>query len=359
MIACCLMLLNGPPAFERVVIDPDVGKVCYAVAAADVDGDGHRDAVAVSETRVVVHAAPDWRPHVILDGATRPDNVCIAAHDVDGDGDLDFALGSGWTKLGDVHWLENPGSLSQPWQAHYVFAEPWTHRMRWADVTGDGRPELVVSALNPGPAAGARVLAFAVPADPRGDRWQPVVMTDVLHRIHNHRRAGDGVLVASQEGVTRFSGKPPTATVLTAGKPGVGEDRGAGEVAVARLGAASALVTVEPMHGDTLALHPLAEGAQRQVIASGFQRGHALATHDFDRDGIDEIVLGHSDTPAGAGIDLYRRGDDGQWTKHVVDVGGMACEDLVVADLTGDGHADILAGGRQTHNLVLYVNAGR
>ncbi|MFM7833434.1 MAG: hypothetical protein ACKPJD_16705 [Planctomycetaceae bacterium] len=34
----------------------------------------------------------------------------------------------------------------------------------------------------------------------------------------------------------------------------------------------------------------------------------------------------------------------------------MATEDLAVADLTGDGRPDIVAGGRATHNVRLYVN---
>ena len=36
----------------------------------------------------------------------------------------------------------------------------------------------------------------------------------------------------------------------------------------------------------------------------------------------------------------------------------MATEDLFVLDLTGDGRPDILAGGRNTHNVKLYVNKG-
>jgi hypothetical protein len=45
-----------------------------------------------------------------------------------------------------------------------------------------------------------------------------------------------------------------------------------------------------------------------------------------------------------------------QWKKHVIDAGGMATEDLVVGDLTGNGRPDIVAGGRSTQNLKLYVN---
>jgi hypothetical protein len=46
------------------------------------------------------------------------------------------------------------------------------------------------------------------------------------------------------------------------------------------------------------------------------------------------------------------------WKKQILDEGGMATEDLIVADLTSDGRPDILAGGRATHNVKLYVNTG-
>jgi hypothetical protein len=36
----------------------------------------------------------------------------------------------------------------------------------------------------------------------------------------------------------------------------------------------------------------------------------------------------------------------------------MACEDIQVADLNGDGKPDIVAAGRSTHNLKIYWNQG-
>ena len=42
-----------------------------------------------------------------------------------------------------------------------------------------------------------------------------------------------------------------------------------------------------------------------------------------------------------------------------IDDGGIGCEDLVAADLDGDGRPDILAGGRSTHNVKIYWNARR
>ena len=93
------------------------------------------------------------------------------------------------------------------------------------------------------------------------------------------------------------------------------------------------------------------------VVDEGFRRGHALWTADVDNDGADEIVFGHSDTPQVPGVNVYDALDETgtQWQKHVIDAGGVATEDLVVADLTGDGHPDIVAGSRATHNVKLYV----
>jgi hypothetical protein len=34
----------------------------------------------------------------------------------------------------------------------------------------------------------------------------------------------------------------------------------------------------------------------------------------------------------------------------------MACEDLQIADLNGDGKPDIIASGRSTNNLRIYWN---
>ena len=73
-------------------------------------------------------------------------------------------------------------------------------------------------------------------------------------------------------------------------------------------------------------------------------------------------MVGHSDTSPGAvkgpGIYVYEAQDQAgyNWTKHVIDDGGIATEDLIAADITGDGRVDIVAGGRASHNVKLYVN---
>src|SRR3954454_1867196 len=64
-------------------------KVGYAVLVVDVNGDGKPDIVVVDVDRVVWYENPSWQRRTIIQGQTKPDNVCIAAADIDGDGQLD------------------------------------------------------------------------------------------------------------------------------------------------------------------------------------------------------------------------------------------------------------------------------
>jgi hypothetical protein len=47
---------------------------------------------------------------------------------------------------------------------------------------------------------------------------------------------------------------------------------------------------------------------------------------------------------------------DGSWISERLDPGGVAVEDMVVADLNGDGKPDIIAVGRATGNVRIYWN---
>ncbi|HEU0007100.1 MAG TPA: VCBS repeat-containing protein, partial [Terriglobia bacterium] len=102
---------QGPRLVEQVV-DANFG-IGYAVAVADINRDGKTDIVAINPTQAVWYENPTWKKHVIMDGLTRKDNVCVAAHDIDGDGRLDLALGAEWMPTntqtgGSLQWLRQP-----------------------------------------------------------------------------------------------------------------------------------------------------------------------------------------------------------------------------------------------------------
>ncbi len=364
------------PVFEHRTIDANVGKVCYAVTLADVDNDGDQDIVALTENRVIWYEQPSWSAHVILQDQTPLDNVCIAPHDIDGDGKVDFAIGAGWTKTGTLHWIRRGSDPNALWQVAAVGEESNVHRMRWADVLGKGSPQLVISPLNASQGNGVRLLAYEIPANPAAERWPGTVLNGDLNRMHNHWHVDFDhdntvdTITASREGVSlvRRSGSEWEMIRLGDGITGASDPNlnGAGEVKIGTLkGGRRFLTAVEPMHGDHLAIYLEPSKPEtkweRHVIDQGFKRGHALWTADFDGDGSDDIAFGHSDTPEKFGVSVYSvvSSDATRWNKHVLDEGGMATEDLIVGDLTGDGRPDIVAGGRGTHNVKLYVNEAR
>ena len=372
------------PKFKEKVIDANIGKVCYAVTVADVNGDKKTDIVAVSENRVLWYENPSWKKHVILEDQTEKDNVCIAPLDIDGDGKVDFALGAGWTKVGTIQWITR-GKPGEKWKVHMIGKERWLHRMRFANVLGKKKPQLVISPLNAtGGRKGVRLTAFEIPKNPKTDRWPRHLMDASLNRMHNHwhlhlnRDGKHETLTASREGIHLLPGSNGQfrKIKLHSGAKGKSPNAsGAGEIKMGQLnkGAGRFITTVEPMHGNMLAVYTKSDKVsdspygvwKRHVLTDKLVRGHALWVADLDGDGSDEIVIGHSNTKAGKdiprGVYVYDAQDAAgtKWKKHVIDEGGVATEDVIVADFNGDGKPDIVAGGRYTHNVKLYVNQGK
>jgi len=378
------------PRFEPREIDPHLGAICYALTVADVDGDGKPDVVAVSEDAVVWYQNPTWTKRDIIRDATARDNVCIQAHDVDGDGRIDFALGAGWGRDTNtactLQWLGR--DQNGAWKIHPIdFDEPTIHRMRWGDVKGTGKAQLVVAPLqgrgtrgpNWGDGAGVKLRVFDVPDDPTRPNWPSEVADDSLHTVHNLQivpaDAGrNKIVLAAWEGVfvlQRGDDGAWTRTKLGAGDQQSAPFKGASEVKVGRLADGSDYVaTVEPWHGDQVVVYapPKDSGPlwTRTVIAAPTSWGHALWTADLDGDGDDDVVFGQRDPnpegasgPKGPGVYVFEAtaGANGpEFVRHAIDEGGVACEDALAADLDGDGRPDIVAGGRATHNVRIYWN---
>ncbi|HVF88085.1 MAG TPA: FG-GAP-like repeat-containing protein, partial [Pyrinomonadaceae bacterium] len=96
---------------------------------------------------------------------------------------------------------------------------------------------------------------------------------------------------------------------------------------------------------------------------------HALTLVDLDKDGRLDIITGKRylahDIDPGAyeplGLYWYRLGEDGRYTKHVIDYnskagGGMQ---LPVTDIDGDGDLDIVAPGKSGLFLFEQVDFAR
>jgi Aldos-2-ulose dehydratase, beta-propeller domain/FG-GAP-like repeat len=377
-------------SFQAQEIDPHVGNVCYALTVADVNGDGKLDVVAVTENAVVWFANPGWEKQTIIQGATARDNVCIQPHDIDGDGRVDFALGAGWRPSdtqggGTVQWLKRDGGGA--WQVVPIGTEPTVHRMRFGRVLGDGKTQLVVAPLqgrgtrgpNWGDGQGARVMVFSIPTDPAKSPWQMEVADDSLHTVHNLQLIdfdGDGqddILLATWEGVyllKRDSQGHWSKTRLGTGNQDAKPFKGSSEIKLGSLGGGRKYIaTIEPWHGYQVVVYtPPKSGGElwdRQVIDEPLQWGHAVWCANLDDDPDQELIIGQRDknkegvTPRGPGVRIYdpKPGTSPlEFTRYVVDDGGVAVEDLLAADLDGDGRNDVIAGGRATHNVKIYWN---
>jgi hypothetical protein len=383
------------PVFEAREIRRDFG-VGYAVTTGDMNGDKKPDVIAISGTQLVWFENPSWTQHVVLDGHTPKDNVALAPQDIDGDGRLDVALAAAWNPRdtnggGTLHWVRQPGVPAQsaapapapaPWALIDISSEPTLHRIRWANVDGRGLPELIVAPLHGrgtsppewnGP--GARLLVFSIPTKVASDsKWPVEVADDTLHILHNFAvvrwedddDTRDDLLTSSREGVHLLRRGAGTDGKWTRTKLGEGSP---GEIKLGRVGGRRMIAAIEPWHGNSVVLYlepergaapKTADGGApwtRLVIEDQLAGGHALGWGDFDRDGDDELAVGWRDKEGGLVMfDINR--DGGVIAKHTIDAGGMATEDLTVADLDGDGRPDIAASGRRTSNVKIYFNRG-
>jgi len=379
------------PGFRMQEIETGL-KVGYAVSLTDVNHDGKPDIVVVDTTRVVWYENPSWQRHTIIEGVTKPDNVCIAPYDIDGDGLVDFALGAHWKPFepaGTLQWLKRGKSLDQPWSVFPIDTEPSIHRVRFADIDGDGKAELLsVPLMGPGAKpdknwlnAALRVTAYRIPKDPTRDRWIPEILSQELHVAHNfwpipaQGRKGMDVLVASYEGVnllTLNQGKWKARHLGTGNQEKPEGKRGASEIKQGTLKSGKKFIaTIEPWHGDQIVVYsePAAAGElwQRHVLDEDLKWGHAVWCADLDGDGSDELIIGIRDDPGPKdkakgrrGIRIFKAQDEAgrTWARTVLEAGGVAVEDLQAADLDGDGKIDIVAVGRQTHNARIYWNLG-
>ena len=365
------------PKFKEQVVDNNI-EIGYGIAIGDVDGDGKPDILLADKKQFVWYRNGDWKRFVMIDNLTQHDNVCIAAKDINGDGKVEVAVGAQWNpsetgneqQSGSVHYLKRPDDPTQLWAAKELHHEVTIHRMKWVK-SAEGKYYLVVAPLHGkdnknGEGRGVKILAYEFPKNVMDD-WKIIQLDTTLHLTHNFD-IGDGgkakgLYIASKEGVKFVSDEfSHTENVKAVNINGI--DKGAGEIKIGKVGKGKNFIaTVEPMHGTAVVVYLKDDNAKRIVLDDNIKEGHALGVADFAGTGKDQVVAGWrgQNKDGKVGIKLYTMQDASgeKWTADWIDENGMACEDIQIADLNGDGKPDMVASGRATKNLKIYWNERR
>jgi len=366
----------------------------YQVAVADVNSDGRLDILALSSAESIVewYENPTWKARPITT-ATRK-NISLAPLFHLGYPARGLALASDFalddsTHGGSLWWAEPATNWDAEWSLRLLGQIPTSHRLRWANLHGNGRLELVdapllgFGAIAPEYKVAAPLTWFEMPEQfLRGHisagsqapaQWTPHVIDaslTVVHGLNVLDWDGDGrdeILTASFEGVDLFHAAGQgaeitwTRTQLAAGSQQSQPRRGASEIGVGQVGGKRFLATIEPWHGEQVVVYCQAKPGElwdRHVIDASFQDGHALACGDLDGDGNDEIVAGFRGP--GTSLYVYYATDafGTHWERQLLDA-EMAASGVVIADINGDGRRDVVAIGASTGNVKWYEYAGR
>ncbi|HUR10542.1 MAG TPA: FG-GAP-like repeat-containing protein [Flavitalea sp.] len=364
--------LSAQLAFEAQTIDSAIS-IGYGITTGDVDGDGRQDILLADKKQIVWYRNSDWKKFLIAENLTESDNVCIAARDINGDGKVEVAVGAQWNPgettdtvaSGAVFYLERTNDPTVQWRPIKLSHEPTVHRMKWIQ-SSPGNFQLVVVPLHGrgnkgGEGNGVKVYAYQyTPANT--SQWPITLLDSSMHLTHNFEiiETGSvsttGFYLGGKEGV-RFV---PMDTRRSGGKLSMYNPTG--EIRTGHLGTETFFSTIEPMHGNQLVVYEKGSSANKLILDDELKEGHALATGDFLGTGSDMVVAGWRTPNAQGkvGIKIYWKSNaDQQWKSQWIDENGMACEDLLIKDLNGDGKPDIIASGRSTKNVKIYWNRAR
>lgn len=335
-----------PPGLARY----DVGARPMAIAASDLDRDGHLDVVVVNSgdgTLTILRGIGGGRLGPLAP-ATRcganPSN--IDAVDLDRDGDVDLVIANHETP--EITVLLNDGSARftpAPGSPFNTGARPHVHSVATGDFDGDGWIDVAVESADTDEVrvlcGGPRGLggATSVPvgtvpysvlgsADVSGDGVPDVLVPGHRNRTVRFVRRGDRGLVMSSERI-ELTGEP----WMVLGDDVTGDGR-------------NDIIVVET---DAVSIWRADSNGFSAAAGSPFRVASATeaATGDLDGDGIADVAIGPWN---GSEVTVIQGG-----TMAVRKI--QACTrpmGLAIADLDGDGRGEILASCT-TENRVLVL----
>lgn len=342
-------------------------------AVADVNHDGKPDILAGD----VWYEAPDWKMHEIrpikeYNAATGYSNAFLVfATDVDGDGWVDQVV-VGFPGSPAV-WDKNPGRTGGKWIEYPITDSACNESPIWADVDGDGKPELVtaykerqMAYYKPGahPESGWEQHLIGAPGQPgvkrfshglgvgdvNGDGRPDIICTDGYYEAPRDRSQTPWKFVPAKLG-------PPCAQMYTFdfnldGKPDV---------------ISSSAHQIGVWWWEQVA-GPNGPEFKQHLIDDSFSESHALMVADINGDGHPDFVTGKRWWAHGPNGDInpndpavlywfeFRR-ENGNvvWTKHLIDSDSGVGTGFKIRDMNGDGRPDIIVSNKKGVCLIEQV----
>jgi hypothetical protein len=348
-------------------------------------GDFNRDAV------VDIIAGPYWyqgphfeRRHAIypatpFDPATgQSDSLFADVYDFNGDG-WDDVLIRGRVHLHPARWYENPCGGARHWRRHEVFPKIQGENPPFADVTGDGRPEIVTHWQG--------YWGYVAPD------WSHPHRAWTFHRLG---AAGDWPQFHHGQGVGDITGDRLPDVLINEGwltrdrsfRPAGSADWHFQPYRFAPRGGAQMLIYDVDGDGDNDVVSALdAHGwglawfenrrardgrtltfVQHTIMGSraeeakygvAFSQPHALVAGDIDADGLTDVVVGkrrwahgpngdiEPDAPAVVyWFELERTADGVRFVPHQIDDHSGVGLQIVATDVNADGQVDVLTASK-------------
>src|SRR5262245_23472135 len=294
LLLCAVAFAAAPPAeFSEHLIASGL-KGGYQVVIADLNKDGKPDIIALASgmTELIWFENPGWKRHVLASDLSHMIN--LAAWDTDGDGIPEIALAHEFANqaknsVGIISVLEHGADPLQPWKITEIDRVPTSHRLRWADIHGDGKKVLVNAPLTGLKAEAPEYRGKTPLVFYRPRVWMRELISEenegVEHGIYIADWDGDGrdgILTASFAGLDLFRlGKDGVwnRTELNKGDPTPWPKSGSSDVAVGWLGTKPArmrfLAAIEPWHGNQVSVYRQdGKGQwQRMVIDDALEQG--------------------------------------------------------------------------------------
>src|SRR5579884_391538 len=342
---CCLMIsaaFGKTLHFEEHTIATDLAGG-YQVVAADLNHDGKIDLIALASgmTELVWYENPGWQRHVIA--SNLPHMINCAPWDIDGDGIPEIVVAYEFSmdaskSTGIVALLQHQGDPRQPWKLTEIDRLPTSHRLRWADIDGDGKKVVINAPLTDAQAHAPDYRGHVPLVYYRPGEWKRTPISDaeegVLHGIHIvdwDRDGHDEFLAAGFLGLHLYKFAKPnwSRTEIAKGDPAPWPKSGSSDVAVGRFGRHRFLAAIEPWHGNQVVVYKnVADKWNREVIDNSIVDGHTIATADFDQSGEYRIIAGFRGKPYGVYLYTF---DGTKWNRQVIDEGGVSAASCAIA----------------------------